>query len=115
MSSRPLFPCIRCPSAIKIDIKGKIGDYEPLLDTVKRRKLQWFGHVTQRPGTLAHTVMHGGVDGRQGQGRLRRKWVDDVKKWVEEPVKVCIRMAEDRKTWRKTSQCPDGRNATGVT
>ena len=105
----------RTNGSVLQEIKGKIGDFEPLLDTVKRRKLQWFGHVTRRPGTLAHTVMHGGVDGRRGQGRPRRNWVDDVKIWVEEPVEVCIRMAENRETWRRTSQCPNGRNATGMT
>ena len=46
------------------EIRRKGGELEPLLDTVNRRQLQWLGHMTGRPGTLAHTVMHGGVEGR---------------------------------------------------
>ena len=87
----------------------------PLLDTVKRRKLQWFGHVTRRPGTLDHTVMHSGVEGRRGRGRPRRSWSGDVGVWVGEPVSACMRMAEDRRRWRDMSQCPNGRQAMGVT
>eukprot|EP00794_Sanderia_malayensis_P008574 gene8574-biopygen6861 len=90
------------------EIETKIGDFERLLDTVKRRKLQWFGHVTRRPGTLAHTVMHGRVDGQRGRGRSRRSWMEDVKIWTNEPVSVCVRMAENRDNWRKTCQCPNG-------
>ena len=48
-----------------------IGQYEPLLEIARRRKLQWFGHITRRPGTLAHTTMHGMVEGRRGRGRPR--------------------------------------------
>ena len=32
----------------------------------KERKLQWFGHLKRRPGTLTHTVMYDRVEGRQG-------------------------------------------------
>eukprot|EP00794_Sanderia_malayensis_P013516 gene13516-biopygen10785 len=88
------------------EIETKIGNFERLLDTVKRRKLQWFGHVTRRPGTLAHTVMHGRVDGQRGRGRPRRSWMEDVNIWTNEPVSVCVRMAENRDNWRKTCQCP---------
>ncbi|KAG1669527.1 Sodium channel protein para [Nymphon striatum] len=43
--------------------KSLIGDYEPLLEMARRRKLQWFGHVTRQPGSMDHTVMHGMVEG----------------------------------------------------
>ncbi|XP_071486585.1 uncharacterized protein [Diadema antillarum] len=101
----------RTNASVLEDIRREIGDYEPLLDTMKRRKLQWFGHVTRRPGTLAH----GRVDGRRAQGRPRRNWMNDVRRWVEKPVEICMRMAQDKETWRRTSQCPNGRNTTGVT
>ena len=50
----------------------KIEDFKPLLNTVKRRKLQWFGQVTRRTGTLAHEVMHGGVDGQRTRSPMEK-------------------------------------------
>ena len=38
------------------------GPQEPLLTTVKRRKLQWFGHTT-RHNTLAKEILQGTVKG----------------------------------------------------
>ena len=38
------------------------GPQEPLLATVKRRKLQWFGHTT-RHNTLAKEILQGTVKG----------------------------------------------------
>ncbi|XP_072163222.1 uncharacterized protein [Diadema setosum] len=105
----------RTNASVLEEIRRKVRDYEPLLDVMKRRKMQRFGHVTRRPGTLAHTIMHGRVDGRRAQGRPRRNWVDDVRRWAEKPVEICMRMAQDKETWRTTFQCPNGRNATGVT
>ena len=99
----------RINASVLEEIRRKGGELEPLLDTVKKRKLRWFGQVTRRPGTLAHTVMHGGVEGRRGRGRPRRSWSGDVGVWVGEPVSVCMRMAEDRRRWREISQ------AMGVT
>ncbi|KAG1687722.1 Ubiquitin-like domain-containing CTD phosphatase 1 [Nymphon striatum] len=62
--------------------KSLIGDYEPLLEMTKRRKLQWFGHVTRQPGSMAHTVMHGMVEGTRNRGRPRNTWLSDIKKWT---------------------------------
>ena len=36
-----------------------IGDYDPFLEVARWRKLQWFGHTTRRPGSLArHDVIY---------------------------------------------------------
>ena len=46
-----------------------IGPHEDLLTIVKRRKLQWYGHVPRSSG-LAKTILQGTVKGRR-QGRQR--------------------------------------------
>ena len=33
-----------------------------LLEFAHQRKLQWFGHTTRRPSSLAHDVIHGLVE-----------------------------------------------------
>ena len=45
-----------------------IGPHEDLLMIVKRRKLQWYGHVSRSSG-LAKTILQGTVKGRRKQGR----------------------------------------------
>ena len=99
-------------------IRRLIGNYEPLLVTARRRKLQWFGHITRQNGTLAHDIMHGAVEGSRGRGRPRNTWLSDIANWTGKSVVSCMRVARDRGRWRKTvnsSKCPNGQRATGVT
>ena len=47
---------------VRKKIKDLVGPQEPLLATVKQRKLVWFGHVT-RHTTLSKTILQGRVEG----------------------------------------------------
>eukprot|EP00794_Sanderia_malayensis_P009858 gene9858-biopygen8121 len=103
---------------IKRRITNEIGTFEPLLETARRRKLQWFGHTSRKDGTLAYDIMHGGVEGSRGRGRPRRTWLADIAEWTEKSVVECLRNAKDRGRWReivRASKCPNGQQATGVT
>ena len=103
---------------VKRRITNEIGTYEPLLETARRRKLQWFGHITRKMGTLAFDIMHGGVEGSRERGRPRKSWLSDIAEWTEKSVVVCLREAQDRGRWRRIvylSKCPNGHQATGVT
>ena len=41
-------------------------------------KLQYFGHLMQRVGSLGKTLMLGGIRGRRRRGRLRMRWLDSI-------------------------------------
>ena len=90
-----------------------------MIRTAKRRKSQWFGHVSGRPGTSMQTVMTATVDCGRGRGCPRRQWIDDVKRWTGMSTVLCARVAADRSEWRrrrvKQVAFPNGREATGVT
>ena len=43
---------------VRAKIQQAIGPHEDLLTVVKRRKLQWYGHVSRSPG-LAKTILQG--------------------------------------------------------
>ena len=43
-----------------------------------RRKLQYFGHLTQRVNSLENTLMLGGIGGRRRRGRQRMRWLDGI-------------------------------------
>ena len=68
--------------ALKQKTVDLIGKYEPLLKEACRGKLQWFGHTTRRPGSLAHDVMHGMVEGASGRGRPKRTCLTDIAEWT---------------------------------
>ena len=41
-------------------------------------KLQYFGHLIQRVGSLEKTLMLGGIVGRRRRGRQRMRWLDGI-------------------------------------
>ena len=57
-------------------IQQAIGPHEDLLTIVKRRKRQWYGHVSRSPG-LVKTILQGTVTGGRRQGRQKR-WEDNT-------------------------------------
>ena len=61
-------------------IKQAIGPHEDLLTNVKRRKLQWYGHISRSSG-LAKTILQGTVKGGRRQGGQRKRWEDNI--WLE--------------------------------
>ena len=69
-------------------------------DGVKRRKLQWYSHVSRSSG-LTKTISQGTVKGGRRQGRQRKRWEDNFREWTGlEPAKS-QRAVENREKWRK--------------
>ena len=62
---------------VRAKIQQAIGSHEDLLTIVKRRKLQWYGHVFRSSG-LAKTILQGTVTGGRRQGRQRKKLEDNI-------------------------------------
>ena len=53
---------------VRAKTQQAIGPHEDLLTIVKRRKLQWYGHVSRSSG-LAKTILHGTAHGGRRRGR----------------------------------------------
>ena len=62
---------------VRAKIQLATGPHEDLLTIVKRRKLQWYGHVS-RSSDLAKTILQGTVKGGRRQGRQKKRWEDNV-------------------------------------
>ena len=43
-----------------------------------KRKLQSFGHLMQRAGSLEKTLMLGKIECRRRRGRQRMRWLDGI-------------------------------------
>ena len=86
---------------VRAKIQQAIGPHEDLLTIVKRRKLQWYGHVSRSLG-LAKTILQGTVKGGRRQGRQRKKWEDNIREWTGLEFGKSQRAVENRKKkWRK--------------
>ena len=71
-----------------------------LLTIVKRRKRQWYGHVSRSSG-LAKTILQGTVKGGRRQGRQRKRWEDNIREWTGLEFGKSQKAVENRDKWRK--------------
>jgi len=83
-------------------VLNKAGVKTELLDTVKARKLAYFGHTIRKQGNcLQKEIMQEQCQVHTGEERPRMAWVDNINTWTKLPVEKSIRMTEDRNKWRK--------------
>ena len=66
---------------VRAKIQQATGPHEDLLTIVKRRKLQWYGHVFCSSG-LAKTILQVTVKGGRRQGRQMKRWEDNIREWT---------------------------------
>ena len=85
---------------VRAKIQQAIGPHEDLLKIVKRRQLQWYGHVSRSSG-LAKTILQGTVKGGRRQGRQRKRLEDDIRKWTGLEFAKFQTAMENREKWRK--------------
>ena len=84
---------------VRAKIQQAIGPHEDPLTIVKRRKLQWYGHVSRSSG-LAKTISQDTVKGRRRQGRQRKRWEDNIREWTGLEFAKSQRAVENRDKWR---------------
>ena len=79
---------------VRAKIQQAIGPHKDLLTIVKRRKLQWYCHVSRSSG-LAKTNLQGTVKGGGRQGRQPMRW-EDIREWTGLEFAKSMRAAENR-------------------
>ena len=85
---------------IRAKMQQAIRPHEDLLMIVNRCKLQWYGHVSPSSG-LAKTILQGTVKTGRRQGRQRKRWEDNIRKWTGLEFTKSQRAVENREKWRK--------------
>ena len=62
------------------DIRKQLGMMETMVERVKKRRLQWFGHVSRMNNErLPYIALHTQLEGTRSQGRQRTRWRDNVR------------------------------------
>jgi len=102
-------------------VLNKAGVKRELIDTVKSRKLAYYGHTMavennviplfllpvrgkymRKQGTcLEKEMMQGTMPGVRRRERPHTAWIDNIKSWTGLSVEESIRMRGDRDKWRK--------------
>jgi len=64
-------------------VLNKAGAKRELLDTVKARKLAYYGHTMRKQGNcLEKEKMQGPMPGARRRGRPRTAWMDNINMWT---------------------------------
>jgi len=70
-------------------VLNKAGVKRELLDTVKARKLAYYGHTMRKQGScLEKEIKQGTMPGARRRGRPLTVWMDNIKSWTGLSVEV---------------------------
>ena len=78
------------------------GYKRPLLKTIRKRQLQFFGNINRADG-LEKQILSGKICGTKSRGRHRTKYTDSLNNFVtrkESPNIELIKRTDDKEDWK---------------
>ena len=78
-------------------VMQRLNKEREVLNTIKRRKLEYFAHVIRNPkhDTL-HVIIQGKIEGKRGPGRRKTSWLPNLHQWYGVSTTTLFRSAVDK-------------------
>jgi len=95
---------LRIPWTAKVtnvEVWERLQETSELLQSVKIRKLGYFGHIMRQESlSIENVVITGLVPGSRSRGRPATAWIDNISDWTGLRGAGLMQAARDREQWR---------------